>query len=174
MRTRTPRGFTLIELMVVVCIVGLLSSVALPMYSKSTLRARAAERATILQSMRMAIEDAYVRNLIPAGGSLIGADNPAGAAGTTKRSFDNGAAGWRDISIVVQGDCYYTYHFEATESANGVDAVYWSQATGDLDGDGVPTYKRYTASRYDGHWNKVDALSYPPDGQEDDAFYHSF
>ena len=40
------RGFTLIEVMMVVAIMGLLSSVALPQYQRAVLRARSAERDT--------------------------------------------------------------------------------------------------------------------------------
>lgn len=45
------QGFTLIELMVVVLIIGILSSVALPQYQKSVEKARAAEALSTLGSL---------------------------------------------------------------------------------------------------------------------------
>jgi type IV pilus assembly protein PilE len=60
-RTR-ERGFTLIELMVVVTIVAVLASVALPSYSEHLLRARIADATTNLQSMRTAAERHYQNN----------------------------------------------------------------------------------------------------------------
>jgi len=49
------KGFTLIELMIVVAIVGILAAVAIPQYSDYTSRARASNTATELASYKMAV-----------------------------------------------------------------------------------------------------------------------
>ncbi len=51
----TRRGFTLIELMIVIGIVGLLASIAIPAYQKYALRAHFAERSMMVATIERAI-----------------------------------------------------------------------------------------------------------------------
>ncbi len=56
------RGFTLIELMIVVAIVAILSAVALPAYTDHVRRSRAAEAVSVLASWRLQMEQFYQDN----------------------------------------------------------------------------------------------------------------
>ena len=58
---RKLRGFTLIELMMVVAIIGILAAVALPAYSDYTSRAKRAERFELVQPARQALAAFYDR-----------------------------------------------------------------------------------------------------------------
>ena len=59
MRTRRARGFTLIELMIVVAVIAILSAVAVPSYLRYGLRARRADAHQALLNIAMAQERYY-------------------------------------------------------------------------------------------------------------------
>lgn len=55
---RLARGFTLIELMIVVAIIGILASIAIPQYQQMTCRAKQSEAKAALKAIYVA-EEAY-------------------------------------------------------------------------------------------------------------------
>ncbi|MDD2774638.1 MAG: pilin [Gallionella sp.] len=53
------KGFTLIELMIVVAIIGILAAVAIPAYGDYTARAQAAEAMTLMDGLKTPMTEAY-------------------------------------------------------------------------------------------------------------------
>ncbi|MES2578961.1 MAG: type IV pilin protein [Pseudomonadota bacterium] len=59
---RMQKGFTLIELMIVVAIIGILASIAIPSYQEYVRRARASGATGVLADMRIKMEQYYQDN----------------------------------------------------------------------------------------------------------------
>jgi general secretion pathway protein G len=59
-KIQNNKGFTLIELMIVITIVGILASIAVPMYKTATIRAREAVLKEDLYNFRQVIDQYYV------------------------------------------------------------------------------------------------------------------
>jgi type IV pilus assembly protein PilE len=58
----TQKGFTLIELMIVVAIIGILASIVVPSYEDYVKRARAADATSTLADMRIKMEQCFQDN----------------------------------------------------------------------------------------------------------------
>ncbi len=65
-KTSLAHGFTLIELMIVVAIIGILAAVALPAYNDYTTRAQVAEAVELMGGMKAPVSEyAYQKNIWP-------------------------------------------------------------------------------------------------------------
>jgi type IV pilus assembly protein PilA len=76
------KGFTLIELMIVVAIIGILAAIAIPAYQDYTIRAQVTEGLNLADGVKVAVADYYTQNgAFPAAGLATAA--PAGLGFTT-------------------------------------------------------------------------------------------
>lgn len=57
---KTDRGFSLIELMIVLTVVGVLAAVAIPAYQDQTVRAQVAEGLSLAASAKSAVSEAFL------------------------------------------------------------------------------------------------------------------
>ena len=87
---KSKKGFTLIELMIVVAIIGILAAIAIPNFIRFQLKAKTSEGKVNIAAIRTA-EEAYFSEF---GVYVTGTLSPSNFGGTTKTNFaDNGGFG---------------------------------------------------------------------------------
>lgn len=161
------RGFTLIELMIVVAIIGVLASVAIPSFINYQLSSKRTEAYTNLSALAKAQSSYFAEfnDFVPT------FSEPTGALGvpptsTTRSKVSIGTA-FAAVGWTPDGDVFFDYDTSTpAQSGSGtctcVDACFTSTAYGDLDGDGFMSALIYAHPDPSGNFCESTQGGYSP------------
>ncbi|MFM2417531.1 MAG: hypothetical protein RL385_2254 [Pseudomonadota bacterium] len=157
-KSRVRAGFTLVELMIVVAILGVLAAVAVPAYMSYVYKSKTSEAVGFLSEIK-ARQESYRSDF----GQYVNIDTYAPSATPTgvTQAWTGDLTVWRTLGALPPNRqtyfCYRTFaglpgttpaDVAALGSARGYDGSdYWfvSQALGDLDADGTQvTFESYS------------------------------
>ena len=131
---KSKKGFTLIELMIVVAIIGILAAIAIPNFLTFRLKAKTSEAKSNLGAIRT-VEEAYKAEedqYYPSGGTIA---RYPGACTTTKQTWTGSATAFSALGFEPAGQVYYDYGISSCTAI-----TFQADAYGDLDGDDVEAH----------------------------------
>ena len=152
-------GFTLIELMIVVAIIGILAGVAIPAFMKYIRRSKTVEATMNLRKIFDSAVSYYYAEHATSAGAMITRQfpttntwSPTTNCGTTTSGKCNPAteaaawstATWTALNFSVDDPFYYAYQFRS--AGTGSSSTFSAEAQGDLDGDSTYSLFRRNGS----------------------------
>jgi type IV pilus assembly protein PilA len=153
MKTRIKKGFTLIELMIVVAIIGVLAAVAIPAFMKYIRKSKTTEAVENVKKIYEGARSYYMEEsnargsivpiakqfpddgdtpLTPSTACCGGAGDKCDPAGAVTQ-WDT--SGWSALKFSMDDPHYFQYVYEAT--GTDTTAEFSARALGDLDCDSV-------------------------------------
>ena len=138
MKKMAQKGFTLIELMIVVAIIGILAAVAIPMFMDSMKKAKKSEAMIQLDKIGKKATEEYTTNATYPNATVAltpGTDCCTQGAGQKRKcavvAGDWDDAEWRALDFSLDKEFFFQYSYTQTGGGTAFNAL----AVGDLDCD---------------------------------------
>ena len=119
MKKQNQKGFTLIELMIVIAVIGILAAVALPAYQSYTQKARFSEVVAAAGPVKQTIDVCIQTNK----GTIATCTVPAGVLTDAAAGAEVGSVAWTTPDVIVtsaatfgDGSTSYTYVLRAVDT----------------------------------------------------------
>ena len=94
MSRKVQQGFTLIELMIVVAIIGILAAIALPAYQDYAKRSHVSEGITLAAGAKTAVSESYAtKGEVPTSNASAGIASATSITGNAVKSVEIGSGG---------------------------------------------------------------------------------
>ncbi len=136
------KGFTLIELMIVVAIIGILAAVAIPAFLKYMKRAKTSEALTNIRKVCDGNVAYFSEEYVNVGGTILSKQfvnapmTPTAIPGINKIVANWETPEWQALKFATESGVLFAYT-SAGSTNTGLQSSFTARANGDLDGDGA-------------------------------------
>lgn len=148
---RRKHGFTLVELMIVVAIIGIMATVAVPSFVRYQNRARRAEAFANLGTLAKSQKSYFAEYGLFVGAEMVPSTVTGNDPGPEKRDSSSVATEFAGVGWFPEGNVYYDYDTNTGNFSGNCncDTCFTSTAYGDVDGDGAVALIMFTHPNVD-------------------------